>query len=90
MGVIIKQLRCTCLLDVDPLVVPLELGHKPDHARVDAKVERLVASGVSGSDRGGYDRLFLSTQEHRDTREREASKPSARVIHGRVDREQLG
>lgn len=53
------SLLLSCLLDVDPLVVPLELGHKFDKACVDAEVERLVFGGVSGSDRGGNDRLCI-------------------------------
>ena len=54
------SLLLSCLLDVDPLVVPLELGHNLDKARVDAEVEGLVAPGVSGSDHGGYDRLCVN------------------------------
>ena len=65
-----------CLFDVDPLVVPLELGHESDQARVDAEVERLVGSGVSGRDRGGYDRLFIGTT-HPYKRKRESNKTRA-------------
>lgn len=47
----------SCLIDANPLSVPLVPQGQPDQARVDADVERLIARSISGGDRRGHHRL---------------------------------